>query len=276
MTNPNAERERIYQEPGLYLYTEERARLADDGSMLPADEAPDDGLCRVIVDQRLPFDSPPAPEDQAAWMRRPFGYPTIVAMAVAALAGRQSRLWYLGEACLPDIGLVEEALGRSVARLADTRHSRSVSPSTGRIVPCHSVDVIAFRIGGGDIGPQTTLPLFANTVSPRVFAFDRPDTEMEGELVEIERAFIQGDDAALGHWDAINRMGFRRDGVLRFCQDAIVTVIPGGPHGDHAEIYSTRLDLRAIAAALRAVGESAGLACIEIPNLGDEYAKLHA
>lgn len=268
------DRSAIYTELGLYLYTEEKARLGTGGEMLPPAAVPDDGLCRVIVDHHS-HDAPLRSLDE--WeeaVRRPFRYPTMVALACASLAGENGRLWCVGEVRLIEVETLEELHGRKVARVPDTRHSSRLAPD-GRTVPAHIVDFIVFSIPACDVTSTTFWPGFGGTESPRIFAFRQAGTPLERDLQRLESAMMADRAEALLRWDAINDASFERAGVLAFCDEAVVAVVPDGPHGNQAAIYSRHLDLHTIVGALGSVARQAGLACVVIPNVGDQYRMLH-
>lgn len=290
------DKDKLYIDEGLYLYIEERCRFGKQGAMLSPDDVPDDGLCRVIVDYHS---TPVIIHTQEEWIatrRRPYRYPNIIALTAAELAGPSGWLWSAGELPIHEVDLLEESLGRAVARMTDLRRTFSLTRGStisggisalagiGRSTPLpfgsplrrvHTDDLIAWRIPCRDITPTTVVPAFKNSEAPRTFAFDIAGTDLEREIATLERSILEQKDDALTRWDGINERSYHREDILSLCKDTVLIVLPDGPHGNEAGFYSTRLKAQAIVEAFHSIAERAGVCCVDIPNTGSEYRMLH-
>ncbi|HEY3267524.1 MAG TPA: hypothetical protein VGM37_11395 [Armatimonadota bacterium] len=268
------DRSPLYKEPGFYLYTEERARIDAEGYLLPAEQAPDDGLCRVIVDSHatgLPTDRQGL--EEWVWANRwPACSSGMVALAVANLAGPTGWLWRVDELKLRDVDRLEEALGRKIARMPDMRRTFGPAPGGGYQRTRYE-DLIVLRQPCREMGLTPLWP--PSSRSNHVFAFNEIGTELDRDLQRLEQATLEGADDALTRWDAIELITDQRGAILELCHNCVAVILPYGPHGDHAGVYSTRVAVGAIVDAFRAVADQAGLACVEIPNLTDECNVLH-
>lgn len=290
-----SEKDKLYIDEGLYLYIEERCRFGKRGAMLSPEDVPNDGLCRVIVDYHSTGPAVRSNDEWAAARRQPYRYPNMVALAAAELAGPSGWLWSAGEAPLYQVDMLEESLGRAVARFPDLRRTFALTsgsighgiaalaggggstplPHGSPLRRVHTDDLIVWRISCRDITPTIVVPNFKNSEAPRTFAFDTPGTDLERDIATLERAVLEKRSDALPRWDTINQKSYQRGDILRMCEDTVAIVLLDGPHGSNAGVYSTRLTVQALVDAFHVIAKQAGVCCVEIPNTGSEYRMLH-
>lgn len=298
-----------HREQGKYvLFSEARSRYESAGGMLQPSAVPDDGLCRVIVDYQRPAHAEgPAPwlrdrAERIAYLRGVKNiptYPQIVGQAAARLCGPSGTVWGVGEMRREFAEVLAEAgLGVSLIR-TDVVHSLVIfrldaTRMCGPLVwPPYGGDyglrLFGFEGVGGGLGRR--LERLGTTIRRNTLAADKEWVRIDIEraqrpprslATQVARTMLGTQEDVppaivadvLDQWRALLRSCWNRSTLRGLCQEALLCVLPDGPHHSEVSFNASRLSATEITAALSDILIERGVACSVIENPGEQYLML--
>ena len=235
----------------VIVLSEERSRFSDGGQMLPANEVPDDGLCRAIIGC-----------EESDKITAVVSYPELIVLALHDMCDTDFRIWCCGEVSNIYTNQIRESVPRDFASMkADKRD-----------------DLIIFCLTPHAINTPAFWPIFAGDYGCRYFAFSDQTSnnfvQFEQTMAALHSEIAANSAVALSLWRQIRQTCLTRSGIRDICRETIACVLPDGPHFNEVAFHSINRSLNEITASVSQIAEKYSVEYSIVNNLGNEYKQL--
>lgn len=256
------------------ILTEAMSRYGNDAAMLVLSQIVDDGLCRVITfmqmyaqkDYSIKFTQRGKPlihlqvEDFVELLRHaPYmNTPKILLRTAVDLLDNPGQVWCVGE--------MNSTKAQALHRLYNGQIS--IMPTDSQTSLC------VFQIPSSDINSDSVWPDFQGDYGPRLLILPLSDTHLGAMLSNLQYLVNISSLEGLNLWRQFHSTCLTRKGIHALCQEAVLCILPDGPHFRQAAFHSLAFSSNTIVDALCKILKTFNYDCTITENSNDEYTLL--